>query len=693
MRYKAYYLLFIIPLYIFPPLCVGAWNSTSYIYDEQGYTLLCPSPYVPERLIDFTRLSSGSLKNPKEIVIDKNNNIYISDTGNRRILKFDKTGELILEIKDDKFSKPSGLFIDEKNGDIYVADSGSKEILQFNNRGELYKFYPPPVSDVLPKNYIYSPVKILVDKRGWLYILGTGTSGGIIQLDNQGVFRGFLGANPVSFNFWRRIGRLVMSEEQKRKSRMQSLKPSSDFLYDNQGFIYTVTESEETNQIKKLNALGINTFPSADYGEKTPMLDNVTIELTIKEIEMRAARLSSIVVDSKGVVTVTDRFTEKIYQYNQDGDLLFIFGGKGRQLGSFRDATDIAQDSDGYLYVLDGSLGALHVFSPTRFGKQVYKASKLFNDGYYEEALEIWWEILSLNSNYPLAHKGIAKALLKLGRKYEELNFINASMTHYKHAGDRTGYSDAFKYYRYLYLRRHLGFIVLAVFAVFAGTWLFVKYVYKLFKKSFPYIAGFFQTFWKIIVHPLESMNDIKYQDKSRSLVLSIILLILFFIARILTLYFTNYHYANWNPEKISLASEMANLLIPWLSWCFANSLVTAIFDGKGKFSELFTFSAYSLVPFILLSVILTILTHVLTLDENAAIWGIKSFMFLWMGMLFLIGIMVVHDYSLKASIGISSLSVIGIVLLWGVSVLIYGLISSMFGFIKDIILETARNV
>ena len=61
-------------------------------------------------------------------------------------------------------------------------------ILCFNERGELVKDYAPPSAEVLPEDFIYSPINLLVDKRNWIYIVGEGSAMGIILLDDYGVF-------------------------------------------------------------------------------------------------------------------------------------------------------------------------------------------------------------------------------------------------------------------------------------------------------------------------------------------------------------------------------------------------------------------------------------------------------------------------------------------------------------------------
>jgi tetratricopeptide (TPR) repeat protein len=657
----------------------------AYIYDEEGYAVPCPRPYIYEAFIDFTFLPSGALYKPEDLFIDKEGNFYIADTGNKRILKLSSGGKILLEIKNKEMPKPMGLFVDDERGDIYIADSGKNHLLRFDSRGELLRIYPKPESAVIPEDFIYSPAKVLIDKRGLIYVIGTGASKGIILLDKEGAFRGFFGANPAPFSFSRWLARLVATEEQKVKLLLQTLLTSSNFTIDDQGFIYVVTKAIEEDQIRKLNALGINTYEPGEYGE----------EHVVSKRNIKPPELSSIDVNKEGIITVLDGMTSKIFQYNQAGDLLFTFGGKSDSVGFFREAKDIALDGNtGLFYVLDSKQKGLHVFKPTAFAESVYEASFLYNNGEYERALDIWQDILSLDSNYPLAHKGVAKALSKLGRKFEDMEFLKAAMVHYEYAGDREGYSEAFELHRYRFLRKNLGLIIVVAIAAIACAWLFVRFFLPFIKKraAVPLLSNIKSVF-AILNHPFRTLESIKYNFSRKYTLLSLGVLFFYLIAHLISLYGTSYHFADWDPNQINLATELSRLFLPWLTWCISNYLITLIFNGEGTFGQIFTFSAYSLLPYIIITLVLTLLSHVLSLNEMGIYTALKIFMYVWMVILFLSGVCRVHDYTLRGAVGISALSIIGVVLVWGAAILIFGLVSSFADFFIDLGREIGFHV
>ena len=78
---------------------------------------------------------NGQFVSPKGLAIDGLGYIYITDTGNSRIQKFDSNGNYItqwgIEGSDDgQLLYPEGIAVDG-SGYVYVADTGNHRILIF----------------------------------------------------------------------------------------------------------------------------------------------------------------------------------------------------------------------------------------------------------------------------------------------------------------------------------------------------------------------------------------------------------------------------------------------------------------------------------------------------------------------------------------------------------------------------------
>jgi len=82
---------------------------------------------------------NGQFIYPTGITIDSSGNIYVVDTGNNRIQKFDSSRNFILKWGNfgdgnGQFSSPVGIAVDS-SGNVYIADSGNRRIQKFDSSG------------------------------------------------------------------------------------------------------------------------------------------------------------------------------------------------------------------------------------------------------------------------------------------------------------------------------------------------------------------------------------------------------------------------------------------------------------------------------------------------------------------------------------------------------------------------------
>ena len=73
-------------------LGVGASSAyQTYTFSIDGDALYSPDAYASEKIVDYTAMGlSKPLKTPSDLVTDKNNKVYIADTGNNRVLVLDR---------------------------------------------------------------------------------------------------------------------------------------------------------------------------------------------------------------------------------------------------------------------------------------------------------------------------------------------------------------------------------------------------------------------------------------------------------------------------------------------------------------------------------------------------------------------------------------------------------------------------
>lgn len=494
MRYKKIIslLLVMICVFSFVNQAQGAEIPyKAYTYDYWWQPVESPSGYEPRQLFTGESLGVGPMKEPSDIAVSKDGKeIYILDTGNNRLIVTDKEFKNTRII--DKFTykgavselnQPKGVYIDSE-GMIYIADSGNKRVIVSKQNGDIQSVFTKPSSSLFPQGNEFIPNKVVVDKTGSVYIICEGVYNGAVIYSREGQFMGYFGSNRVERNmrllmdkFWKKL----LSKEQKQNLPKYIPVEYTNFDIDKENFIYTCTDNSNyvDNIVRKINPMGVNillqrvhhSFPGG-FGDLIPYFYNN---------QMISTKLIDIDVDDDGFITCFDFTRGRIFQYDQDANLMFAFGGLGLQLGMFRTPTALTHIED-KLLVLDKGMNAVTLFGLTEFGAKVHEAMKLYNDGRYDEAVAPWKEVIKLDANYNLAYIGIGKAMLESGNNIE-------AMKYFKTGYYPKGYDAAYSEYRSDWLRAHFSLIffpiVMLIFLIYTRNLAFSKKLRKKLKNKF----------------------------------------------------------------------------------------------------------------------------------------------------------------------------------------------------------------
>ena len=412
---------------------------------EENRQIPIPLTYVVEGVIHDLGPEIGFLREADDLFIDHMGMLYVADRGNDRVIKLDPEGAALRVFRGpegDGLKGPRGIYVDG-DGDLFIADTGNERILHMAPDGAFVEEFGDPESELLGETFNFDPMKVYINSTGIIHVI---KSQAFLTMDADNDFRGLVGASYVGFDLAAWIVRVFATDEQKDRLAKRQPPPYSNFVIGSDGMIYATVVTEAENQIRKINSVGANIFVEQFFGEMVRR-DDGPPELP---------HFVDIAVDDIGIISALEQRSGRVFQYDQEGNLLTVFGGIGNRKGQFSLPTSIVVDPRGRLYVLDGYLNSITVFAPTRFISTVHRAVDLYGRGDYAGALEIWSEVLRICANYALAHKGMGKALLKA-------EMWRGSMTEYQKADDRSGYSQAFAEYRHEIFRKQFLLVVLAV--------------------------------------------------------------------------------------------------------------------------------------------------------------------------------------------------------------------------------------
>lgn len=442
----------------------------SYNYNYREDIVRTPAPYVPDGNVTGLDVGITNFKEPQDLCVSDDGEIYVADTGNNRIVVMDtemtKVNRVIESFerdgKTDTFNAPMGLCVSEKN-ELYVADSNNKRIVVLTPDGKFIKIVDNPQSDILEDDFDFVPLKVTVDYADRVYVIAKKAFEGILVFENTGEFTGYFGTIEVKITLWEKFWRRLASKEERSNQQLFIPTEFTGIDVDSDGFIYASNiDSAGIQAVRRLNPQGKDVIQKGENG-------NVGGDISFSKFGDYSgpSEITDVVYRGKGEYSLLDRKRGRVFTYDKEGNLLYIFGGKGQQKGTFLTpvAIEVVEDE---ILVLDSGHNAILKFKETNYGNLINDAVGLRYDGDETEAIYKWQEVLRLDENNELANNGIGKAYLTAGENKK-------AMKYFKNAMNRKYYSIAFKRYRNEILADNMGKIMTVVIALIVVLVVFKK--------------------------------------------------------------------------------------------------------------------------------------------------------------------------------------------------------------------------
>lgn len=375
----------------------------SYVYDYSGSAAIAPDAFRFEKSINLGDITddkgnpigavklndiSNAANTPGNIFITEDNHIYISDTGNKRIivLNSDFTFNKIIssfthEVTDengakkkinDTFSTPTYVYVDKRDGSIYICDQdgerlmdeegninlnvdasvvmnqiGSKtlnpdelteeqlntitvagRVIQLDKNGNFVRQIAGITNEVLPDDFIFQPVKIAIDSAGRLFVLSRQCIQGIVELSEQGTFVQSLGAAKTTTSAAELARRIFMTKAQIESTASSVSTEYSGITVDDENFIFVTNSSFDKDTADKTERLSRLNAKGSNV-LRTPSetaLPYGDTDAKWQGSKGGPSQLVDVMTVKDGIYAVLDQLRGKVFFYNSDGVNLFEFG-------------------------------------------------------------------------------------------------------------------------------------------------------------------------------------------------------------------------------------------------------------------------------------------------------------------------------------------------------------------------------
>jgi tetratricopeptide (TPR) repeat protein len=627
----------------------GALVSTQTAYEATGF-------YRP------------GFSSPEDLVYDSvSGNFLVADTGNKRVCIIDEKGSLVSSFSDG-LASPYGVSFDQDT--YYVADRENASVELYDRTSLAHKgSYAKPANALFGSTSPYVPVKVSVNSKG-VFVVSEGATKGVIQLDLNGNFVGYVGANKTEKSFVSWLQNLFYSASQKESLLKAAPASPTNLAFSSTGLLYTVTSGDASSAIKKLNTLG-NVVMTPSYN---------------------LAKTMSIALDGEDNIFASTS-EGKLVIYDGSGHLLFLFGGDSsysERVGNLKSPKAVAVTATRELVALDGETGAVLYYQPTDFAKLVFEAISYYNNGLYVQGESLWKEILSYNSSFILSYRALAASDMKKG------NYATA-LKEYELAQDRSGYSSAYWEVRNTWIQNNIAyvFIALAVVVVLALTLSFVYQRTRCLdgaaltigkaKRSRLYQVFSFQG--AFIHSPEDAVYAIK--TKAGPNIWGASLLYLWYIVlRVLDPLLTSYLFNGQNIYNTNLGQIVLFSTVPVFLWILANYFVATVSDGEGKLKDLYVSTIYALSPYLLMALPIMLISRALTYNEQFLYTLLQIVMYGWCVILLFKNYSAMHDYSFWKTVKNLLLTIVAFAAFVLAAYVIYMMCSQLFGYLGQVFKE-----
>ena len=701
-------LVLVVPAFVIPASASSAYQT--YTYSINGTALYSPDAYSARTSLTsddmgITAATGVALNTPNDLVTDKEGNCYIADTGNNRVVVLNRYFEFQFAISNfindrgtaDALSGSEGVFVYQNQ--LWVCDTSKNRLVVFDKTtGEFLKIVDQPESQLFDDNAVYKPVAMAIDQYGRIYVVSSTTYQGIIVMDPNGEFVGFIGAQAVTINAWQIIWRRFQTKAQREQSTKLISTEYNNITINEDGFVYVTTSSIAESSVrgairgkdrsgkylpvKLLNPAGDeimrrNGFwpPAGEVDFSTNQTDEYYGTSTVTDVAVGPEKTWSI-IDSK---------RNKIYTYDFNGNLLFAFGDKGSMLGSISNIEAVCYQGDTMLVLDKGTPCSIIVYDRTGYGNMLIEAIAAENSLDYNYAIQCWEAVLQRNSNFDAAYVGIGNALYRSGEYKKSLKYFET-------AYDTENWSESYKEVRKEWMSKWFLLVFVVIIALIVGVVKWFAFAAKVnkrvatngrIKKTFgqELMYGFY-----VLFHPFDGFYDLKHERRG-----SVRAGLVFLAITVLTFFYQGIgqgYVLNPTHKITTIFAQLIAVLVPVLLFVLANWCLTTLFEGEGSFKDIFVASCYSLLPIPLIIIPATIASNWVSSTEASLIGFFGTLALIWVGILLFFGTMVTHDYSLFKNLITILGTIVAMAFIVFIVLLFSMLLSKLLSLVTNIITE-----
>ena len=672
-------------------------TGSSYTYTYWKHIQAAPVSYIEDgeiRLAEHTEASS-----PEDLTVAADGRIFVADKRGSCVYilsdELEIIGRLTTYVQDGEtctLQAPEGVYAGKDY--LYVANTGGKNIVLYTYDGQCAGVIAEPSAAELSSTVGYEPTRVCADNGGRVYVISRNQTQGILQFSRAGQFMGYLGASRVNPSVAELLFRSIATEAM--LERMQQFIPTeyNNLTADGDGFIYATIGAVENAEIyaavqartqaadipvRRLNPQGNDILNNHGFFPPVGELD-----FPLYGEGAGASRFADVAVSDGGLYSLLDAARCKVFTYDQEGNLLYIFGGDDGS-DPLKQPVSIAYAGD-CLIVCDKESTAIRRYAPTEYASRIRQALRLHEQGRYEEEKAAWMAVDSLDAGCSLAALGLGKAALESGD-------AAAALSYFRQADNKTYYSKALQTRNREFCEKHLMWLLPAGLAAVVGLIFLLRFLAGRIRASRSRMVQQISYAGHVMRHPFDGFWDIKYENRG-SVGSATVLLAAAFVVYVLNLCLTPYTFSGENLSEVNVyVNGLAAIVVMVAGWVISSWCFTTLFNGKGRMKDIYIYTCYSLYPYVICTPVLLVVSQFLTVDAASLYQTLSTAVLVWVGFLLFAGTLTVHQYSLGRTVAMILLSLIGMIIMAFLVLLCTNLAADIYHFLATVCQEIAARL
>lgn len=194
------------------------------------------------------------------------------------------------------------------------------------------------------------------------------------------------------------------------------------------------------------------------------------------------------------------------------------------------------------------------------------------------------------------------------------------------------------------------------------------------------------------VTHPMEGFEDMRWK-KAGSVRIATGIILLWFVASIFYERLYGFQFYATTDKMFNVIPFIVQTVIVFLTWVVGNWAVCTLLDGEGTMRNIYIYSAYALLPYIVSIYLEVLLSHVLIRDEFVFIQAVQIIGQLWTAVLLFSAVKSVHQYSVLKTIAAILLTVGAMLIILFLLVLLLSLFQQVYVFFYSVYTEIAYRI